>query len=103
MQLNQEELLDIVEGIAGDPEYPMTDTQKSVLDYVLANRDALQTEFRNYRNSLIAYLNWLKAPEIRYSIIVHILEELKIEHTYGPKDQKAVIAAKKTISKKAKA
>jgi len=103
MVFNQEELLDIVEWIAGDPDFMMDATQKQVIDYVLANKESLQKEFRNYRNTLIAYLNWIKAPEIRNSIIVYILEDLKIEHTYWPKDQKAVIAAKKAISKKVKA
>jgi len=42
-------------------------------------------------------------PELRNSIIVHILDTLKIEHTYGEKNQEAVIAAKKAISKKEKA
>lgn len=103
MKLDQEQLLDIVEGIAWDPEFMMNATQKSVITYVLENKEYLQKEFRNYRNSLIAYLNWIKTPEIRNSIIVHILDKLNIEHTYGEKSKEAVIAAKQTISKKAKA
>lgn len=103
MRLNQEELVDIVEWIAWDPEFMMDATQHKVITYVLANKESLQREFRNYRNTLIAYLNWIKTPQIRNSIIVYILEDLKIEHTYGPKDQVAVIAAKKSLSKKVKA
>lgn len=103
MKLDQEQLLDIVEWIAWDPDFMMDATQKKVITYVLENKESLQKEFRNYRNTLIAYLNWIKTPEIRNSIIVYILDDLKIEHTYWEKSKEAVIAAKKTISKKVKA
>ncbi|MBP9780148.1 hypothetical protein KBD33_06040 [Candidatus Gracilibacteria bacterium] len=101
--LKQDELVDIIEGISGDPEFVMDEIQKKVLTYITANKDFIQSEFGNYRNALLAFLNWLKNPEIRYEIIVHALNELKIEHTYGEKSQEGVIAAKKAISKKEKA
>lgn len=101
--LKQDELVDIIEWISEDPEFVMDENQKKVLAYITANKDFIQSEFWNYRNALLAFLNWLKNPEIRYEIIVHVLNELKIEHTYGEKSQEGVIAAKKAISKKEKA
>lgn len=101
--LKQDELVDIIEWISEDPEFIMDEIQKKVLTYITANKDFIQSEFWNYRNALLAFLNWLKNPEIRYEIIVHALNELKIEHTYGEKSQEWVIAAKKAISKKEKA
>ena len=101
--LKWDEAVDILFGIAEDVEFPKTDTQDRVLGYVLENKESLQKEFTNYRNAILAFLTWLKMPELRNSIIVHILDTLKIEHTYGEKSQEAVIAAKKAISKKEKA
>jgi hypothetical protein len=101
--LKQDELIDITEWISEDPEFVMDENQKKVLTYITGNKDFIQSEFWNYRNALLAFLNWLKNPEIRYEIIVHVLDELKIEHTYGEKSQEGVIAAKKAISKKEKA
>jgi hypothetical protein len=101
IKLKEDELLDIVLGIKEDVGFAKTNEQDLVLNYVLDNKKALQKEFRNYRNTLIAYLTWLKTPEIRNSIIIYILEDLKIPHTYGPKNQIDVIAVKKAKKEKA--
>lgn len=103
INMKQVELLDILEWIDVDPEFPMDEKQHKVLKFILGNQGRLQTEFKTYRNALLAFLNWYYAPEIRNNIIVFILEELQIPHTYWPKAQAAVIAIKKAKAKAQKA
>lgn len=102
-KMTEVDLMDMLEGIQLNSADAISKDQTVVLDFILGNKWALKDKFTNYRICLIAYVNWIYKPELRNNVIVFVLEELKIPHTYGPPAQDAVKAIKKAKSLKTKA